>query len=289
MERVLKKNFSVNGPGMLRLETQGAIRVIPGNAAIVQITATQRIRADTDREADDLLERLELTMEQEGNEVRVVSKYESRPKVLSFGSWPPVQVDFVVTVPDGFSVDLRTSGGRINVGNIDGSVSVRTSGGGITLGKVGGPVVAQTSGGGISLEESRSDVELKTSGGSIAVGRVSGAAELRTSGGSIKIDAVKHAVRAHTSGGSIRAVIVGALKEDSSLSTSGGGVRVTVDPAAAFRLDASSSGGSVETRGLKIASENASKQRRRIVGAVNGGGPQLKLRSSGGGIVVRTD
>lgn len=290
IERAIEKRFTVNGPGTLKLETQGGIRVVPGNNGTVQITAKQKIRAATDKEADELLERLELTMEQEGNDIVIVSKYKRRTEsFLTFGSWPPVHVDFVVTVPQNFSADLRTSGGGIKVGDIDGTVNARTSGGGITLGKIGGPVSARTSGGGISLEESRAEVTLNTSGGSITAGRVAGPADLRTSGGGIKIESVEHAVRAHTSGGSIRARIAGPLKEDSSLSTSGGGVRVTMDRTAAFQLDASTSGGSVNTDGLTLALESSSKHRRHLSGAVNGGGPRLRLRSSGGGIVVRAN
>jgi hypothetical protein len=94
-------------------------------------------------------------------------------------------------------------------------------------------------------------------------------------------------LKADTSGGNIRAAVAGALQEDCLLTTSGGTVRVTVDKAAAFRLDASTSGGSVDAGGLTL--EQASRSRLRLAGAVNGGGPLLKLRSSGGGIVVRTN
>jgi hypothetical protein len=95
-------------------------------------------------------------------------------------------------------------------------------------------------------------------------------------------------VRAHTSGGSIRVGITGRLSEDSSLSTSGGGVHVTVDRGASFRLDASTGGGGVDAEGLTITIEKSGRDRSRLAGSVNGGGAALKLRSSGGGIVVRT-
>lgn len=289
IERVVEKTFNVSGAGTLKLEAQGSIRVMPGDTSVVQVTAKQKIRASSEEEADDLLRKLELTMQQQGNDVVVRSKYERSPMGFNFGSWPPVQVDFIVTVPASFSAELRTAGGGIKVGDLEGSIDVRTSGGGITLGKMGGPVKAHTSGGGISLEESRGQVELNTSGGGIAVGRVAGAADLHTSGGGIKIESVEHAVRAHTSGGSIRAGIAGPLREECSLSTSGGGVSVTVDKEAAFELDASTSGGSVDADGLTLTLRDSNKGRSKLAGTVNGGGPRLKLRSSGGSIVVRAN
>ena len=290
IERVVEKSFNVTGAGTLRVETHGgAIRVSPGKDPVVQIKAKERINASTDAEADEMLKKLELTFEQSGNDVRVYAKYERQPAGFRLGSWPPVQVDVEVTVPENFATDLNTSGGSITVGSLNGRAELKTSGGSIKVARMGGGVTARTSGGSIALDEARGPVELKTSGGNITVGRVSGPADLATSGGSIRIDSVIDSVRAHTSGGSIRANIAGPLKEECTLSTSGGGVAVTVDKAAAFRLDASTSGGSVDAEGLTMTLEKMGRDRSRLAGAVNGGGPLLKLRTSGGGITVRAN
>jgi hypothetical protein len=289
IERVVEKTFAVSAAGTLHVETQGGeIRVSPSGDSVVKITARQKIRASSEAEADDLLKKLELALEQSGNDVRATAKYEKRTSGFHFGSWPPVQVDFIITVPAGFATDLHTSGDGITVGDLGGKVNARTSGGGIKLGRIGAAVDARTSGGGISLEAGGGPVELKTSGGNITVGQVAGPATLLTSGGGIRVDAVENSVRAHTSGGSIRVGITGRLSEDSSLSTSGGGVHVTVDRGASFRLDASTGGGGVDAEGLTITIEKSGRDRSRLAGSVNGGGAALKLRSSGGGIVVRT-
>jgi hypothetical protein len=290
IERVVEKEFTVAGPGTLYVETSGGgIRVVPSGDSVVRVKAKQRIRASSEAEADELLKKLDLTLEQQGNDVRAVAKYERRSVGFLFGSWPPVQVDFEVSVPAAFATDLHTSGGGITVGDLAGKANLRTSGGSITLGKMGGAVKAHTSGGSITLAEARGPVELKTSGGNVTAGRVTGPAELSTSGGSIKIEAAESPLRAHTSGGSVRAGINGALKDECSLSTSGGSVRVTLDKTAAFRLEASTSGGHVDAEGLTITLEKSSRDRSRLAGAVNGGGPLLKLRSSGGSITIRTN
>ena len=288
IERVVEKTFTVSDAGTLRVETHGgAIRVMPGKEATVRVTAKQKIKASSDSEADELLKKLELTFEQTGNDVRAVAKYERRPSGFRFGSWPPVQVDFDVVVPENFATDLNTSGGGITVGNLNGKAEIRTSGGGIVIGRMGATVNARTSGGSITLDEARGPVELKTSGGNIAVGKVHGPADLSTSGGNIRIDSVTESLRAHTSGGNIRASIAGGFKDECSLSTSGGNVAVNVDKSAAFRLDASTSGGSVDAEGLTLTLEKLGRDRSRLAGTVNGGGPLLKLKSSGGGISIR--
>ena len=290
IERDVEKSFSVSGAGTLRVETQGgAIRVSPSAGSAVMVTAKHRIRANTDAEADELLKKLELTIEQDGNDVRVVSKYAKQPSGFRVGSWPPVNVDIIVSVPASFGADLRTSGGGITIGDLNGKVSARTSGGTIKLGKMGGEVNAHTSGGGVTLADANGPVHLETSGGNISVGRVAGAARLSTSGGNIQIESATSALRAHTSGGNIRATIIGPLTADSSLETSGGSVRVSVDKSAAFRLDASTSGGDVSVDGVPVTLEKVTNNRSRLAGNVNGGGPTLKLRSSGGGVSVRAN
>ena len=287
IERTVEKTFIVQTGGKLRLETQGGeIRVAPGADGVVKITAREKIRADTESEADEILKKLELEFEQTGNDVSATSKYERQSVGFHWGSWPPVQVDFIVTVPASFATDLSTSGGGITVGDLNAAVRARTSGGAIRLGKIGATVDAHTSGGSVSLDGATGEVKLGTSGGNITVGRVDGPANLSTSGGGIKIDSVVGELHASTSGGNIRAGISGPLKGDCILSTSGGSVKVAVDKAAAFHLDASTSGGSVDAGGLTITLEKSNRSRSRLAGAVNGGGPLLKLRSSGGGIDI---
>ena len=291
IERNVEKSFTVQTGGSLRLETQGGeIRVASGADGMVKITARERIRASSDSEADDLLKKLDLNFDQTGNDVSASAKYERDSVGFHFGGWPPVSVDFFVTVPASFSADVHTSGGGITIGDLNGKVNARTSGGGIKLGKLGGTVDARTSGGSVSLDEARGAVTLHSSGGGITVGRVLGSAEISTSGGSIRIDSVQGAVQAKTSGGSVHAGIVGPLKEDCVLSTSGGSVKVTVDKTAAFRLDASTSGGVVDAEGITLTVEDSGHHSRgRLAGNVNGGGPLLKLHSSGGGIMVRAN
>jgi hypothetical protein len=287
IERTVEKTFTVNAAGTIHLDTGGgAIRVTPGPDGQVKITARERIDASSDGEADELLKHLDLQFDQSGNDVRASAKYD-RPSIgFHFGSWPPVQVEFIAIVPAAYATDLHTSGGGITIGDLGGTVNARTSGGPIAIGKVGSAVDARTSGGGITLDAARGEVKLDTSGGPINVGRISGPADLSTSGGSIRIEAVEQSITAHTSGGSIRASIIGPLKADSTLSTSGGGIHLAVDKKVAFNLDASTSGGSVDADGLTITLEHAGKGHDKLVGAVNGGGPLLKLRSSGGSIRV---
>lgn len=289
IERVVEKSFSVQPGGVLTVETQGGnIRVETSNDAMVKVVAKETIRASSDEEAATILKDLTLTIEQTADGVSAISKYEKSFSGIHFGSWPPVQVSFVISIPTDYHVKAKTSGGDVSVGNLLGKVNARTSGGNISLGKISGDVDAGTSGGDVRLDEGRGKVKLGTSGGNIAVNHAVGPTDLDTSGGNIKVDAVENTLEASTSGGNVSAGFLGALKGDCVLHTSGGSVRATVDKLAAFRLDASTSGGGVDANGLTITLEKGGAGKSHLVGNVNGGGPTLKLRTSGGDIRVST-
>lgn len=287
IERSVEKTFTVQPGGTLKVETMGGgIKVEPGAGNLVKIEVKQRINASNDAEADELLKHLTLTFDQQGADVTAIAKYESdRPSSwFHFGSWPPVQCEFIVTVPATYSVDLKTSGGGIAVGDLTGKVVARTSGGGLEFGNIKGNIDGHTSGGGIRVKGCTGDVAVHTSGGGIHLGPVSGNAQVHTSGGGISIEEIAGVVSAHTSGGPIDVTFSGPLKGDCEFSTSGGGIVVHVDPSSDFNIDARTSGGGVTTKlPVTVQGEIA---RNRLVGKVNAGGHELKLRTSGGGIRI---
>jgi len=285
IERVVEKSFTVQPGGLLEVETSGGdVRVVTGSEPTVKVVAKEVFRTSSESEADEIAKDLTLTIEQSPSGVVAKAKYEKHFTGFHWASWPPVQVSFTVTVPATYNAKLKTSGGDIAVADLAGTVHARTSGGNIALGKIAGDIDAGTSGGDVRLTEGAATVKLSTSGGNITVDRAVGPADLGTSGGDIRIGSVENTVHASTSGGNVFAGIAGLLKGDCSLHTSGGEVKVKVDRTAAFDLDASTSGGDVEAAGLTLTIERGGTGRSHLAGKVNGGGPLLKLRTSGGDI-----
>jgi ferric-dicitrate binding protein FerR (iron transport regulator) len=197
--------------------------------------------------------------------------------------WFAGRVRVRVRVPNEFSLDVRTSGGSIEVEEIEGRVDLRTSGGDVRVSEIEGPVELRTSGGSIEAEEIGGDLEAETSGGSIEVREIDGRVDVRTSGGSLKVHDVDGAVRARTSGGTISVRFSGAPEGD--VETSGGWIEVEYPEGDGFDLNAESSGGPVE---LDERSELEGKiEPHKVRAEVNGGGPKLRLRTSGGYIRLR--
>jgi DUF4097 and DUF4098 domain-containing protein YvlB len=298
-EDVIRKGFTVSDGGTLHLnDAVGKIRIVTGGTGVaIEVTRT----AD-DRRAEKTMRDHKITFEQRGNDVVINNDLDHDNSFWS--SWDDdYEVQWNIRVPDRYNVDVETSGGSIEIDDIRGTVDARTSGGGIKTGRIDGEgtlmtsggsitvaggtarLVAHTSGGGITIGDTTGPVEAKTSGGSITLARTGGDVLARTSGGGIRIDDAMGKVDAHTSGGSIHATLSRQPAGDSTLKTSGGGVIVSLAPSIAVDLDAQSSGGGV--RSDVPVTVQGTQEEDSIHGRINGGGPKLVLRSSGGGIRVK--
>ena len=285
--RTVEKTFTVHPGGNFTARTSGGdITIQTADVAEVRISAREVIRASTDAEADELLKALELRLEQTGDDVTAFAKYDASGL---HWSGQPVTVSFTVTLPLKFNASLHTSGGDIAVASLTGKVLAQTSGGSLKFDRIDGNLEGGTSGGDITLEEGTARAKLRTSGGNIHVARAGGPIEVETSGGDIVLDSVADLIGAHTSGGNVRAVITAPLQHDVKLGTSGGDVIVKVGKSVAFQLDASTSGGGVDATGLTLTIEKGGIGKSHLAGSVNGGGPRLHLRTSGGDIKVRAE
>ena len=200
--RNVDKTFTVQPGGNFKAITSGGdITVKTADISEVRITAREIIKASTDAEADELLKKLELRLEQSGNDVLAEAKYESGAGLHWGGQ--SVIVSFIVTLPAKFNADLHTSGGDIAVASLTGKVKARTSGGNLSFERIEGDLDGGTSGGDITLKEGTARAQLSTSGGNIRVARAGGPTEVETSGGDIVLESVADLIGAHTSGGNV--------------------------------------------------------------------------------------
>jgi hypothetical protein len=290
----IEQQLEVGPGGRLEIESEGASLAIStheGSGARVQVT---RGTDDAEEIRDDY--RVDIT--QNGDLVRIELERLQPWRLFDF-SFRGLEI--AVDLPRRFDADVVTSGGAVSIEDLDGKVNARTSGGAISLAAISGPVLASTSGGSIRLRSSGGDADLRTSGGSILIGDVGGTVHARTSGGSItieraagpvtanasggsiEIEEVRGAINAETSGGSVRAYLSEPPGADSSLRTAGGGITVVLADGVGVDIDARANRVTSE---FEVAGDGAEHDDDELVGAINGGGPRLRLRTSGGGIRV---
>ncbi|HTD22125.1 MAG TPA: hypothetical protein VK738_05700 [Terriglobales bacterium] len=316
-----QKSFNVHPGGTLTFASEyGAVTVKAGEAQTATIQLDRKVHAFTAEEAKKILDDLEIEASQEGDTIHYRAKFKTgwEPSDEGGGAGRSLcrdhrclsyagnlrQMDFTITVPRQFNLDLATYAGHMEIGDIDGKVEAQTSGGHLSIGKIGGPVYAQTAGGHIDLGGAKGNTELRTAGGSIqcgdvsgdvkantaggsiALGRISGKVEAQTAGGSIEIAAAGNAVQARTSGGSIRAAITGQPTSDSFFETLGGGITLYLPEAIKATLDARGNGYTSRIHSEFPITMQASSDGE-LKGTINGGGPAIVIRNHVGGIQIR--
>ena len=292
-----EKTFEAKPGGTLEMHVdRGSIKILTGDGEKVDIKVVRELKRGSKEEARRAYEEHKIEMTQNGDTVLIRSE---QPGFLKGLKNRNLQVDYTISVPAKFNLDLKTSGGNIDVAELEGTIEVHTSGGNITTAAIDGPVDARTTGGNIDVTGAKS-AELHTSGGNIKIGNVdgkvvartsggnittqniSGAADVSTSGGHINIKNAKGAVKAKTSGGDIKAEIADAITGNSSLKTTGGNIDLVIVEKSAANLTAKTTGGQVRS---DIEGE-FNKQRTQLVAKLNGGGPELLLETTGGNVRI---
>ena len=296
-DTIVDKSFDVSSGGTLFVESDlGSIEVRTGNGNRVDVKLYAEKRGWFSDRSDKIEDLLEVTVEKDGKDVRVKAWKKHR---RNWDNWGNMRVEYVITVPQQYNVDLHTGGGSIDVGDLEGEVRAHTSGGSLNFGDIKGPVFGETSGGSITLDGCVGDADIKTSGGSINIGQVEGNVDAKTSGGSIRIDKasgnvyakasggsskveeVMGDIDAKTSGGSVEAYLSKQPRGDCRLATSGGSITVYLDKD--INID-------VEARGDRIVSDfdiDGEEERHYVNGKINGGGPLISLRTSSGKVKIR--
>ena len=208
--------------------------------------------------------------------------------------WLDLDVHVRAWVPRSYSVELHTQRGTVEVLGIGGAVVVESSRGGVRVERIDGEVSITTSRGDIQAKQVAGDLAAKTSRGAIEVDGVSGRVRAETSRGPIEISGGAGPISASTrrapihvrdAAGSVRATthrapifVSFASKPEGELVTSRASIEVVVPEGAEFDLNAETSRGSVLLgEAIEVDGERA---RERTVGRVNGGGGELRLRTS---------
>lgn len=287
MERTLK----LEPGGEFSIDTDmGGVTVTGVSASGVRVVITSR------RELDDLLR---FDFEEGARRAAITAR--KRHPISSWIMDGDTRVRFEIQVPAQTSVKvhtsggaislsgtraparLNTSGGRIEVRDLQGDLEADTSGGSIRLRDIKGQSRVETSGGGIEAVDCDGRLQAETSGGSIHTERIRGDMRVHTSGGGIHIREAGGRVEADTSGGSIEASFSRGNARGGSLESSGGGISVALDPSVGLSIDAH--GNSVSTDlPLTIQGEFS---RGSLRGALGRGGESLRMRSSGGSVRIR--
>ena len=130
------------------------------------------------------------------------------------------------------------------------------------------------------------NVDVTNTNGGIRVRDVSGNHDLDTTNGKIIVERCAGSLEASTTNGSIEAELTKVNRgQPLRFETTNGRIEVELPPDLALDVDADTTNGSIHTD-LPIATKRASRNSLR--GTINGGGTSLRMRTTNGGIEIRS-
>jgi hypothetical protein len=210
----------------------------------------------------------------------------------------------------GGSVRCMSGAGSIYLASSGKDAQCATAGGDITVGDSGGALTLSTEGGNIRVTKAATTVDAHSAAGLIEVAQAGGAVTADTSGGSIQVDSA-HGVRAESAMGMVRVraasgpmnvaaaagsilaqLLAGGRLEDSSLVAGNGDITVMIPSNLAVTVAArTDTGGPVRIISdfpeIRVNSAALFQAPLLAQGAINGGGPVLRLNTGRGVIYLR--
>lgn len=223
-EPYLTKEFTLDGPGMLKVSTS------IGDIDVVGVEDTDRVKVELYVKrgfrlwsSDNNVDNYYINIEKNDNEIIAVTEPKNHSGNVSHGDH--VIFRFKVYVPTHISSKIRvdlgnvmlkniTGNHRVNISmgdlsiqNIQGEAKLYTVGGNIHIGESEGKLMALTKGGGINVTNSKGELRVQSSAGSITARNIGGAFLAKTSAGNIDAHFVyvKDGIRLETKIGNVRA------------------------------------------------------------------------------------
>jgi hypothetical protein len=240
----------------LRVETTGNVTLKGASAEQSAYSLTIRVRAGDAREAEAILERVNVKTGTEGGWAYLKV---TPPRLVSSGMeltvtgtrglrqvWAETRGGNVQASDWDGDFEARSAGGRISADRIRGHSELHTAGGDIEVGNVSGALRCYSGGGGIRVENAGAAALLETAGGDIFVHQVRGPVQATTGGGNIRIERAAGTVSARTAGGLIQ-----VQEADGPVTADSLGGAIQVNSAKGVRCE--SAGGAIRLRNVSGA------------------------------------
>lgn len=272
-DTILEKSFDVNPGEDLKVEAEGGdvtIETWSQNEVYVHISGNSKAQ-----------EEIEFEVVEKSYGVFIKAEKESS----WFDLWGGIQYKIEVKVPEDFNANVATSGGDIKLDGMNGTADLITSGGDVETANTAGKFKLKTSGGDVNVNVHNGELDLSTSGGDVTVKKSIGDINAGTSGGDIKLEAADGKINAGTSGGDIRVRFAGN-NEGIILTTTGGDISMMLDSNVSADLNLKTTGGDIDVdlQTSRVTKVSSSK----FQGEINGGGPEIECKTTGGNITIKS-
>jgi DUF4097 and DUF4098 domain-containing protein YvlB len=271
----------------------GDIRVTGGSGTEIKIDATKRARHRDPEQAKRLLEALRVDVNNFNGRVEVRTIY---PRRGSFGNNVSASVDYVIAVPAGATVSLKSISGDISVTNVKGEVRAETVSGDVNISASPNVAIAKTISGDVTAQNISTQTTLvlsTVSGTVLGTGLRLRALEAGSVSGNVRlVGSEVDRLEAKSVSGNIEFDAPLAKGGRYEFTSHSGNVRVLLSGGTGFELDADTFSGSVRSdvpvtlRAVGRTDQNRHGSNRAIRGTFGDASAFLSIRSHSGSVII---
>lgn len=184
------RELSLPASDLSRLDVDagaGKLEVIgDSSAAEIQVVATIVIDDVSDKKAERLIDDVELRLDRDGNEARLVSDVESG--WFDWGERP--RINLVVTIPKHLDLNVDDGSGSMRIVGVGGNTRIEDGSGSIDLRDLGADARVDDGSGSIDVDGVMGDLLIDDGSGSIDVVNVAGSVTIDDGSGGIDVEEV---------------------------------------------------------------------------------------------------
>jgi len=189
---LIEQSFIIDDSAPVFLEfkkSDGDIRFGSWDKNIVQIRLKKVATARDEKKAAELLSKVKVNMNQDGNSISVEVVYpKMKIVVFGFSDHPRVDVSTEILLPSTANLSGRTDDGDIWAENIQGELKLRTDDGTINISGIRGSVSVTSEDGEITCTHIEGSIEARSDDGDIHLSGHFDWVDVRTEDGDIKIE-----------------------------------------------------------------------------------------------------
>lgn len=283
------KVLTLGANGSLELKTvSGDVTVVAGSGRDVRIAITRRSRGRSTEDARLGLQRVTVTVDQQGDRAVVATQYPDNGRRDSSDNYS-VDVSFNVTAPAGTRVSATSVSGNVRVENIKADVSMNVVSGNVALVGAGKVADVKTISGDVTVTDVAGDsVTLGTVSGNVIIDRTTARQlEAETTSGDVRATSVS-TDRATLRSLSGDVVYAGGISKGGRYEFQSHSGNVSFDPTGSVGYDLQAmtfSGTITPPRGMTSNSLSTSRSRA-FHGTIGSGGASVSITTFSGNVRV---
>ncbi|MBI5690783.1 MAG: hypothetical protein HZC55_11885 [Verrucomicrobia bacterium] len=287
--REFRRTFPVGTAAIVKLETyRGDISIDENENREVGLEVEVEAEAENAAAAQELIAGVSVETSAQGQQVAVSIRNPRETGLRpTWREQERTELRIRLLVPVRCDVQVGANEGIVRIGNLAGQIGVKLGRGDVSLRRIDGSVTVELEQGDLVLSRCSGAVTARLRRGQIYLGTVGGAAELTNDTGGIEVMAVRGSLRAAAQVGDIRVGFAPGLTADSKLTAAAGNIVAAFHGRTACRVEAAASWGRVSSD-VSMEIEGGNVGGRSLSGRINGGGPAVVLRASGGSVTLKS-